>query len=200
MKRHGMNNVLIMVTFVIICATSQTHSEHMGLDRNLRIVGGSPARPNQFPHAVALVLHLTQQRSSFCGGSIIHQNYILTAAHCLDNITRVEVQAGLHNIFRGVPEYRATVLPRDLRSHPQYDPETLLNDIAIVFVLNRIPLGSSMQRIVLPPRSQVNNRFVGSIGTVIGWGRTSDSEYKNISRLLKLNTKRQCSVVCCVLL
>lgn len=174
MKRHTMDKVLITVTFVIACATLQARSE--GIDRNLRIVGGSPARPNQFPHAVALVLHLTQQRSSFCGGSIIHQHYILTAAHCLEDVTRVEVQAGVHNIFRGTPEYRATVLTRDLRSHPQYNPETLLNDIGLVFVLARIPLGNSMQRIALPPRSQANNRFVGSSGTVIGWGRTSDSE------------------------
>lgn len=178
MTRRAMDTVLIIVTFVIICAISQAHLEHYGIDRNLRIVGGSPARPNQFPHAVALILHLTQSRSSFCGGSIIHQHYILTAAHCLDDVTRIEVQAGVNNIFRGTPEYRETVLPRDLRSHPQYNPDTLLNDIGIVFVLNRIPFGSSMQRIALPPRSQVNNRFVGSQGTVIGWGRTSDSKYK----------------------
>jgi len=174
MKRHAMDTVLIMLTLVIACASSPVHP-FLKFDRNLRIVGGSPARPNQFPHAAALILHLTQQRSSFCGGSIINIHYILTAAHCLEDVTRVEVQAGVHNIFRGTPEFRATVLPRDLRVHPQYNSDTLLNDIGLVFVLARIPLGNSMQRIALPPRSQINNRFVGSIGTVIGWGRTSDT-------------------------
>lgn len=50
------------------------------IDRNLRIVGGLPARAGQFPHAVALILHLTQNRESFCGGSIIHPAYILTVS------------------------------------------------------------------------------------------------------------------------
>ena len=191
MERHAMDKVLILIAFAIISAVSQANTHFAGFDRNLRIVGGSPARPNQFPHAAALILHLTQQRSSFCGGSIINQHYILTAAHCLEDVTRIEVQAGVHNIFRGIPEYRSTVLPRDLRSHPQYNSDTLLNDIGLVFVLNRIPLGGSMNRIILPSRSQVNNRFIGSIGTVIGWGRTSDSKYNHFQPTLKF-TVFQC--------
>lgn len=56
------------------------------IERDLRIVGGSVARQNQFPHSVALVLFLRpaegerQAMSSFCGGSVIHANYILTVS------------------------------------------------------------------------------------------------------------------------
>jgi secreted trypsin-like serine protease len=55
-------------------------STQVELDRAMRIVGGQTARVGQFPHAVALVLHLTGGRSSFCGGSIIHPNYVLTVS------------------------------------------------------------------------------------------------------------------------
>lgn len=59
----------------VICGGDQ-----LVIERNLRIVGGSVTRPHQFPHAVALILHLRDTQSSFCGGSIIHANYVLTVS------------------------------------------------------------------------------------------------------------------------
>lgn len=175
--------MLITVTLMAIFFASFVQSFELG-DRNYKIVGGQPARANQFPHAVALILHLAETHS-LCGGSIIHQNYVLTAAHCLDDIVEIEVLAGLNNIFTGTPLYKRTVEPRDIRVHPQYNRQTMINDIGIVFLLNRIPLGTSMQRIALPQRSQINNRFVGSIGTIIGWGRTSDTSAISLTDALR---------------
>lgn len=45
-----------------------------------RIVGGSVASRNQFPYQVALIIN----NSGFCGGSIISNAWVLTAAHCVD--------------------------------------------------------------------------------------------------------------------
>lgn len=47
------------------------------IERNIRIVGGSAAQQNQFRHIAALKLKLIGQES-FCGGSVIHENFILT--------------------------------------------------------------------------------------------------------------------------
>lgn len=44
-----------------------------------RIVGGSDAEPGQFPYQVSL----RNQHSHTCGGSILNENWILTAAHCV---------------------------------------------------------------------------------------------------------------------
>lgn len=184
MKRHATDKVLTLM-FVIICTASQVvRSDFLDIERNLRIVGGLVSRPSQFPHAAALILHLTRNNRvehSFCGGSIIHQNFVLTAAHCLDDVHNVEVLAGVHNIW-GTAHYRANVPPRDLRSHPQYNRNTLINDIGLIHLLRRISFGSSMQRIALPQQAHANNRFIGSTGTVIGWGRTSDGELIDASQ------------------
>merc|ERR1712079_625574 len=45
-----------------------------------RIVGGFEAQENQWPWQVALFI----DDAWFCGGSIISENYVLTAAHCAD--------------------------------------------------------------------------------------------------------------------
>ena len=45
------------------------------------ISGGQKAEPNQFPYQASL--QYKSSGSHFCGGVVIHENWILTAAHCL---------------------------------------------------------------------------------------------------------------------
>jgi hypothetical protein len=84
--------------------------------------------------------------------------------------------AGVHSIFRGSPQYRLIVEARDIRRHPQYNRDTLINDIGLIFLLRRIPFNNVMQAIGLPMRQQMANRFVGESATIVGWGRFSDGE------------------------
>lgn len=73
-----MSSKLIARIFILLCVFRG--SLQIEMDRSMRIVGGAMARVGQFPHAAALILHLTGSRSSFCGGSIIHPNYVLTVS------------------------------------------------------------------------------------------------------------------------
>merc|ERR1712073_145555 len=54
-----------------------------------RIVGGFEAQENQWPWQVALFI----DDAWFCGGSIISENYVLTAAHCADGAGYFDVMA-----------------------------------------------------------------------------------------------------------
>lgn len=49
----------------------------------------------------------------------------------MDDLLRLEVLAGVHNIF-GQVQQRQNVDARDCRQHPRYNTQTLLNDIGIM--------------------------------------------------------------------
>ncbi len=50
-----------------------------------RIVGGRAARDGEFPWQIS-IYRFNSMQVSFCGGSIIDKNTILTAAHCVSGL------------------------------------------------------------------------------------------------------------------
>merc|ERR1711962_883947 len=59
-----------------------------------RIVGGHEAEEHEWPWQVALFI----DDAWFCGGSLINENYVLTAAHCVDGASYFDIMAGAHNV------------------------------------------------------------------------------------------------------
>merc|ERR1712099_103446 len=103
---------------------------------NDKIVGGQEATPHQFPWQVGLFFD-----GYFCGGSIISEEYILTAAHCADGVFHHEVVIGAHEIRDPsnhiIDAYSPTV-------HPDWDSYNLANDLAILKLDTPIDFSSNL--------------------------------------------------------
>ncbi len=142
-----------------------------------RIVGGSEVPIERAPWQVALVMDVGGGNwHQFCGGSIIAQRWVVTAAHCVDGAT----QPGDFVIIAGHAHWPSAPVADDrvvdtIMVHPGWDPNDDRNDIALLRLDANTPLplnGTTVAPVPLP-------RGVGSgwpprsaAAEVTGWGST----------------------------
>lgn len=122
---------------------------------DLKIVGGLLADPGQFPYQVALL----NGYGFTCGGSIYNENFIITAAHCvysyhndhkLNKNTQYSIIAGDHNLYEEEGTEQVVEVAKII-IHEAYDPQMLVNDIALLKLKNPLRFTKYINKIRLPP-------------------------------------------------
>jgi len=134
---------------------------------NEKIVGGVEAVPGEFPWQVAINI----DGLYFCGGSLIDSTHVLTAAHCADGARFFTLTFGAHNQQQNEPSQfteRSTVYT----IHPNWNPNTLSGDLAIITLPTPVTLTNRIQPICLAGANAPN--YVGETLLVSGWGKTQD--------------------------
>lgn len=161
--------LLALGVAVANAAFSKTSSCKCGQDNSVRIVGGNNAGLHEYPWQVAL----TTNGYQFCGGSLINDRYILTAAHCTAGSTAsdIVIRLGEHNLSTG-SETSKTITRRvsEIIDHSGYDDNTLYHDISLLKLSSPVPISSEVLPVCLPPP---NPTYAGKTATVTGWGTTS---------------------------
>lgn len=124
-----------------------------GVDQNLfnRIVGGTDADPTQFPWFAFLFIQKRFDDGRVgtvgCGGSLIHSDMVLTAAHCFSDTATREVLSVTVIVNRTMATSRPSASETEFEYqraverytlHPDYDPIEKSNDVAIVLLRNPV--------------------------------------------------------------
>ncbi|XP_003701884.2 proclotting enzyme [Megachile rotundata] len=144
-----------------------------GIQDQERIVGGQNADPGEWPWIAALF----NAGRQFCGGSLIDDKHILTAAHCVANmnswdVARLTVRLGDYNIKTNTEIRHIERRVKRVVRHRGFNARTLYNDIALLTLNEPVPFTDQIRPICLPSGSQL---YSGKVATVIGWGSLRES-------------------------
>jgi secreted trypsin-like serine protease len=144
------------------------------------IVGGSAVEIEDYPWQVALVQagNYTLRSAQFCGGSIINEEWILTAAHCLDqfdNANQISIAYGMGSL----EEDDNTISYAEVEAfylHPNYDDQSQDNDIALIKLASPIPTGATAEVISYATTNTTDLEADGYSSYVSGWGNMSGED------------------------
>ncbi|KAM4618540.1 ovochymase-2 [Polymixia lowei] len=140
------------------------------MDHSLRVVGGTEAAYGSHPWLVSL----RNKGAHFCGGSVLSDRWILTAAHCFvsfskDFLSGVRVMVG--EFDRTVHDEEEQIfLIKNISVHEKYQHALPMSyDIALLELHDPIRLGARVQPVCLPlPSGNVPPKTSCIVG---GWGR-----------------------------
>uniref|UniRef100_A0A336M3B4 CSON009631 protein n=1 Tax=Culicoides sonorensis TaxID=179676 RepID=A0A336M3B4_CULSO len=144
---------LLSAALVAVSAAPQTF--------DTRIVGGEQIDISYVPYQILLMLNGRHT----CGGAIVNEITILTAAHCTQNSASVySVRAGSNSQYTGGQVIQAN----RVINHPQYNSRTFDNDVSIVKLVSGLTYNDRVQPVPLAtPQTFIPD---GAIARIAGWG------------------------------
>ncbi|XP_068169756.1 chymotrypsin A-like [Antennarius striatus] len=130
-----------------------------------RIVNGEEAVPHSWPWQVSLQDYTGFH---FCGGSLINENWVVTAAHC--NVrTSHRVILGEHDRASTAEDIQVMRVGKVFK-HPRYNGFTINNDILLIKLASPAQMGMRVSPVCV---ADTGAEFPGGMLCVTsGWGLT----------------------------
>jgi secreted trypsin-like serine protease len=172
------------------------------------IIGGAPSTPGEWPWQVALIGGAATGPNfwddQFCGGSLIHPQWVLTAAHCITDgagnvlaASSVDIVAGIYNLSTPAGGYQRRDVTQIIR-HPSYNDSTLDNDLALLKLSTAVTIGGSGETttafVSLAPAGIGD--LAGTNSWVTGWGLMQENPDQRPSQLYEVQLPIYANSVC----
>merc|ERR1719312_1005618 len=137
------------------------------------IVGGEEAADGEFPWQVSLRQIGMIGATHFCGGTVLNENWVVTAAHCCAG----QIPLLMHVVAGGIKLNNAEGEEerRDIEKiigHPEYSSKLLTNDICLLKLKKPLVMTEFIKPIALP--ESMEEYDAGTKAIVTGWGTMSE--------------------------
>ncbi|XP_072440843.1 coagulation factor X-like [Chiloscyllium punctatum] len=146
--------------------TEPSHNDNPA-DQIVRIVGGQECPLGQCPWQVLLV---DENGKGFCGGTILTETLVVTAAHCLNETATITAVVGEFNVREDEhTEQRLEV--EAVIAHPHFQRRNYDNDIAVLQLKEPMQFNQNVVPICLPQKDFANKVLMNSANALVsGWG------------------------------
>ncbi|KAF5287281.1 hypothetical protein FQR65_LT02154 [Abscondita terminalis] len=155
--------IIFLLSITVLTKYAMHANAKLGKNENLKdIVGGKAVPSNRrYPYQVSI----QSSKKHFCGGSIISEKVILTAAHCMDRTSAniLTISAGVNDL----KSVNAVQFPiKAIFMHQNYNSSTMVNDIALLLTFSPIKFNDKVNKI------EIYNAHLeeGKVCKVTGWG------------------------------
>ncbi|XP_042352675.1 granzyme B-like [Plectropomus leopardus] len=146
------------------------------------IVGGKVSKPHSRPYMASLQF----RENHSCGGFLIREDFVLTAAHCKSDSQAMTVVLGAHDI-RKKEKSQQRIQVAKYHQHPKFTGEYDY-DIMLLQLKKNATLNRYVKAIQLPKK---DGKIPANINcTVAGWGQTEPGPGKPASKVLKETTEK----------
>ncbi|XP_053956323.1 trypsin-2 [Anastrepha ludens] len=152
--------------------------------RSPKIVGGSEAGKSELPFMVSL----TRRGGHFCGASILNEQWLVTAGHCVCNglnkifqTSQIQGVIGLHSIsqyINGNSAEKSTPIRINFKNivpHPKYECTNVKNDIALLQLDAPLVFTERVKPICVTVENPLME-YENQLATVSGWGWTNENQ------------------------
>ncbi|XP_069805653.1 serine protease 55-like isoform X3 [Dendropsophus ebraccatus] len=168
---HGRSSPLLATQSKVFCGFRKNYdNQQMALmdtqpNVQTKIIGGMDSLPGEWPWMASLQMN----NGHFCGGSIISHWWILTAAHCIPDVSakKLQILVGHTELIYGAD----LVNVKKIFIHPRFSKTSADNDIALLLLSSSLYFNKVTIPICLPPGTPYQPEDWKTC-YIAGWGTT----------------------------
>ncbi|XP_052891502.1 uncharacterized protein LOC128299541 [Anopheles moucheti] len=181
----------LLLLFGLLCAVPSADGQESRLTCGRRRVksvylihNGIDAKAGHWPWHVAIFHQKKDQNEYACGGVIVDENTVLTAAHCVYTangkvpLDQISVTVGQLDLTEA-NEHTKTHNLQEMIVHPRYGSASIINDIALLKLSANITMTKYVQPVCLWTMDSNQEMIVGRNGTIVGFGLNEQDVVSN---------------------